>query len=135
MPFKPIYASWYSLPRDLLAMARLANFADIYGAEALSQLAYIGMYRRLAETSPDDESIVMVIELVEIVYDNFQNSSEECTFKGKHVLRRLLAEYVAVHRTKFLDSPAFNKIAAQRWEFISDVLYATTLPAVVRTNV
>ncbi|KIX97332.1 uncharacterized protein Z520_06784 [Fonsecaea multimorphosa CBS 102226] len=105
--------------------ARLAIFADIYEIEPLSQAALMSLYHKLTREPLDGDSIATVSEVTELVYNHTTGSDTDGNSKDKHVLRRMLSEFIAIHRGKFTASPTFMELLRKGGELPCDVLSAT----------
>lgn len=110
---------------SLFDITRLAIFADLYEIESLAQAALLGLYSRLTQESLDKETIATVEVLVEVVYNTIPNSYADTSSTGTHVLRRMLSEFIAVHRDKFIESPNFMRLLHQQDGLAGDVSKAT----------
>jgi hypothetical protein len=115
----------YPAPTTLPDIARLAIFADIYEIEPLSQAVLLSLYQKLTREPLDEDSIATVSEVSELVYNCTTGSDSDSTSKGTHVLRRMLSEFIAVHRGKFTASSTFMELLRQGGELPGDILSAT----------
>jgi hypothetical protein len=113
------------LSATLLGTVRLANFADIYGIEPLSQVALMSLYQKLTQEPLDENSVTIVCEVTEFVYNSTIVPATDSTSKDSHVLRRMLSEFIATHRGKFLVSPIFMELLRQGGELCGDILSFT----------
>lgn len=110
---------------NLSDTAKLAVFADIYEAEQLSQTASMALYRRLTGESLDEESISTISETTSIIYNNTTTCHTRDSPSKHHILRKMVSEFIAVHRDKFVASRSFMELLAQGGELPVDVLTAT----------
>lgn len=110
---------------SLFDITRVAIFADLYEIESLTQAALLSLYSRLTQESLDKESIATVEVLVEVVYNTIPNSYADTSSTSTHVLRRMLSEFIAVHRDKFIESPNFLRLLHLQDGLAGDVLKAT----------
>ncbi|KAK5045187.1 hypothetical protein LTR84_009520 [Exophiala bonariae] len=109
---------------SLFDITRYAIFADIYDVEPLAQAAFMIFYQKLSDEPLDAESISTICELANTVYDNTPNSFTDGSLQEKHVLRRMLSEFVAVYSVSFTESKSFMKLLSQGGDFASDLFLA-----------
>jgi hypothetical protein len=94
----------YLLPATLPDTAELAIFADIYGINPLSQAVLESLYQKLDREPLDEDSIASVCKVTEFIYDHTVDSDTNGSSGGSHVYRRMLAEFIATHQDKFIQS-------------------------------
>lgn len=116
------------LSATLPQITRIAIFAHIYQIEPLSQVALMSLYQKLTREPLDEHSTTVVCGVTEYVYNSTIGSDSNITPKDRHVLRRMLSEFIATHRGKFLASPTFMELLRQGGELPIDILSATVEP-------
>jgi hypothetical protein len=119
-------AMTYPLPVTLSDTVKLAIFADIYGIDPLSQAALWSLYWKLAREPLDEDSIASVCEATELVYDHMVDSDTNDSTEGSHVYRRMLSEFIATHRDKFLQSRTFKELLGRGGELPGDIIREST---------
>ncbi|OAL33449.1 hypothetical protein AYO20_07305 [Fonsecaea nubica] len=110
---------------NLLDTARLAVFADVYEVRALLQSALMMIYRKLTQEPLDEESITAICEVTEYVYNSTPNRPTSA--KSPHILRRILSQFLATHRDRFISSGTFMQLLSQEGELAGDILLALSV--------
>lgn len=85
----------------------------------------MAFYQKLSQVSLNNESIVTIGQLAEVVYNNTPDSYADTFPNGTHVLRRMVSEFIAIHRDRFTASATFMRFLHQQGELGGDVLKAT----------
>jgi len=109
---------------NILENGRLALFADVYQVQPLLEKALVALYRNLATMSFDDDNLTTLIDLASIVYDGTTPTSADAPYEEKHVLRRMISEYIAAHLQKFVTPSSLAQIAGLERDLTSDTLVA-----------
>jgi len=96
----------------------------MYQVQPLLEQALVALYRNLATTSFDDDNLTTFIDLASIVYNGTMPASADAPYEEKHVLRRMISEYIAIHLQKFVTPSSLAQIARLGRDLMSDTLVA-----------
>ena len=109
---------------NLIAIGRLAVFADIYKALELLEHIVIALYHKMATAACEQDDVDIFIDLAIVVYSGTPSADADTPYEDRHVLQRLVSEYIAVHLPKFVKPPSLERMASFESNLLSDVLVA-----------
>lgn len=120
------FSSLQSLYTNLSAIINLAIFADIYGVQSLLEAVSVMLYRKLAQESRNLENndLEKILELANTVYENTASADHEQNLEEKHILRRMIADFIAIHHNKFARSLRFRETLFHGGDITCDVFAA-----------
>lgn len=112
--------------KSLLDAVKLAMFADLYGIEPLFESAVTEVYLKLTQEPLDKASFARLCEIADLVYENTPSAplSESSAGNTTHVLRKMILDFIAAHRVKFVASPSAHQLFFNGGEFCRDAVLA-----------
>lgn len=116
-----------SVPTDLIDIAKLAIFADMYAVKPLFQAALATLYSKLTQQALDEESLANICELANHIYNNTPDRSHPTSAKDTHVLRRMMSQFIATYRSKLTTATTFMELVCQEGELAGDILLAQSV--------